>query len=87
MSEFIRKFYDSDMCEARKDFIFSDEARAEMKLREKLYKKLEENLSRDNLELLEKYLDTYSIVRDDELFHAYVSGMRDLIRFTTGIFM
>ncbi|MDE6598649.1 MAG: hypothetical protein K2K34_01040 [Oscillospiraceae bacterium] len=87
MNEFIRKFYDSDMCEARKGIIFSDEARAEMKLRERLYEKLEENLNEDNLELLEKYLDTYSIVRDDELFHAYVSGMRDLIRFTAGIFM
>lgn len=87
MNEFIRKFYDSDMCEARKGIIFSDEAKYEIASRERLYKKLTENLDKDNLELLEKFLNTYSIVRDDELFHAYISGMRDLIRFTAGIFM
>lgn len=87
MNEFIRKFYDSDMCEARKGIIFSDEARYEIASRERLYKKLKENLSTDDFELLEKYLDTYSLVRDDELFHAYLSGMRDLVRFTAGIFM
>lgn len=87
MSELIRKFFDSEMCEARKDFAFTEEARYELKLREKLYGELREKLGKEELELFDKYLDTYSIVRDDEIFHAYLSGMRDLIRFASGIFM
>lgn len=87
MNNLIRELFDSDMCEARKNFAFTEEARYELKRRESLYGELREKLGEEELELFDKYLDTYGIVDDDVIFHAYVSGMRDLIRFASGIFM
>lgn len=86
MNSFIRKFYDSNMCEAGKDFVFSEETENELRSRITLRKRLEEKLDKDGLELLAEYLDTYSIVKDEEIFHAYVCGMKDMVRFVLGAF-
>ncbi len=39
------------------------------------------------LDLLERYLDLNGVVNNEEIFHAYIGGMKDLIRFASGIFM
>lgn len=87
MNNLIRKFYDSDLCEAGKDLTFSEEAEKELQSRKILRKRLEDKLDNDGVELLTEYLDACGIVRDEEIFHAYVSGMRDIIRFITGVFI
>lgn len=87
MKSFIRAFYETDLCEAAKPFEMSEEARSASISSERIHKKLMENLSEENAALLEEYFDTNNIVRDEEIFHAYVSGMRDIIRFITGVFI
>lgn len=87
MSELIKEFYDSELCEASRSFELSEEGSEALKIRDDIYKQLEKNLSKENLDLLERYLDLNGIVSNEEIFHAYVGGMKDLIRFASGIFM
>lgn len=87
MNNLIRKFYDSDLCEAGKDFTFSEEAEKELQSRKILRKRLEDKLDNDGVELLTEYLDACGIVRDDEIFHAYCCGIRDIVRFAAGAFI
>lgn len=86
MSSLIREFYDSEMCEAGKDFSFSEETEKELQSRRILHKRLEDKLDSDGVELLTEYLDACSIVKDDEIFHAYCCGMRDFIRLLASLF-
>lgn len=86
MNDFIREFYESDMCEASKYYKLSDEVKEAHKVREKLYENLTKKLDKDELDLFEKYIDESQIVKNEEMFHAYVSGMRDIVRFAVGVF-
>ncbi|MDE5991741.1 MAG: hypothetical protein K2G87_01685 [Oscillospiraceae bacterium] len=87
MSDLLREFYGSDMCEASHSFKLSEEGESALAIREDVYKQLEKNLNKEDFELFERYINTNSIVWSEEVFHAYVGGMRDLIRLATGIFM
>lgn len=86
MSNFIREFFDSDFCEASKSFELPEPVYSTSKSCDRIYKKLEENLSKENFALLEEYIDAKNIVNNEEIFHAYVSGMRDIMRFMIGAF-
>lgn len=87
MSELIKEFYDSELCEASRSFKLSEEGKEALKIRDDIYEQLEKNLSKENLDLLERYLDLNGVVNNEEIFHAYIGGMKDLIRFASGIFM
>ena len=87
MSELIKEFYDSELCEASRSFELSEEGKEALKIRDDIYEQLEKNLSKENLDLLERYLNLNGVVNNEEIFHAYIGGMRDLIRFASGIFM
>lgn len=87
MSELIKEFYDSEMCEASRSFKLSEEGKEALKIRDDIYEQLEKNLSKENLDLLERYLNLNGVVSNEEIFHAYIGGMKDLIRFASGIFM
>lgn len=87
MSDLIREFYDSELCEASRGFELSEEGAEALKICDGIHKTLERNLGKDDLELFERYINTNDIVWNEEVFHAYLSGMRDLIRFASGIFM
>lgn len=87
MNSFIRAFYETDLCEAAKPFEMSEEARSASISCERIHKKLMETLSEENAALLEEYFDTNNIVRDDEIFHAYCCGIRDIVRFAAGAFI
>ncbi len=87
MSELIKEFYDSEMCEASRSFKLSEEGKEALKIRDDIYEQLEKNLSKENLDLLERYLDLNGVVNNEEIFHAYIGGMKDLIRFASGISM
>ena len=52
-----------------------------------LFRSLEKSLSKKDLDMLERYLDANGILSNEEIFHAYIGGMKDLIRFASGIFM
>ncbi len=86
MNNFIREFFNSDLCEASKSFELSETVYSTSKACEAMYKKLEENLSKEDFNLLEEYIDAKNIVSSEETFHAYVSGMRDIMRFVIGAF-
>lgn len=86
MSSFVREFYDSEMSGTNKKFEYPDEVKEAYNAREKLYYKLTEKLNKDERDLFEKYIDENHIVKDEEIFHAYVSGMRDIVRFAVGAF-
>ncbi len=83
MSELIKEFYDSES----RSFKLSEEGKEALKIRDDIYEQLEKNLSKENLDLLERYLDLNGVVNNEEIFHAYIGGMKDLIRFASGIFM
>lgn len=87
MSDLIREFYDSELCEASRGFELSEEGTEALKLRDDIHKTLEKKLSEEDMDLLERFLNANSIVWNEEIFHAYIGGMRDLIRFASGIFM
>ena len=86
MNSFIREFFYSDFCEASKSFELPESVESTSKACEKMYKKLEANLSKEDFSLLEEYLDGKNIVNSEEVFHAYVSGIRDIMRFVIGAF-
>lgn len=86
MTNFIRDLYESDISAMSKKFVYPDEIREAYNARERLYEKLMKNLDKDNLDLFEKYLGESRDVKDEELFHAYVSGMKDLLSLFMGVF-
>lgn len=87
MNSFIRDLYDSELSEVNKKFEYTDEAKGALKDREKAYNKLTEKLCEKDIDLLEDYISAAHIIKDDEIFHAYVSGMKDLLRFAFGAFI
>ncbi|MCM1024446.1 MAG: hypothetical protein NC395_10365 [Prevotella sp.] len=87
MNDLLRKFYDSELCEASKGFELSEEGAEALNIRDSVYKTLEKNLGKEDFELFERYINANGIIGSEEIFHAYAGGMRDLIRFAYGIFM
>ncbi len=87
MNDLLREFYDSELCEASRGFDLSEEGKEALEIRDNLHETLEKNLSEEDFDILEKFLNANSIVWNEEIFHAYVGGMKDLIRFASGIFM
>ncbi len=87
MNELMKEFYDSELCEASRSFELSEEGKEALKIRDDLYEQLEKSLSKKDHDMLERYLDANGILSNEEIFHAYIGGMKDLIRFASGIFM
>lgn len=86
MTSFIREFYESEISEANKNYAFSDTANSALKSRDKTYRKIEAILREENAFLLEEFTDASDIVRDEEIFHAYRCGMKDLLRLFISVF-
>ncbi len=85
MDSFIRELYLSDLCGAYKAFKHSDESISAISKQESIYNKLASHLEKSDLALFEEYLDNAAVVKSDELFHAYVSGMNDFIHLIIGV--
>lgn len=86
MNSFVKELYLSDLCGAIKAFKHSDEGISAICKQESIYKKLESHLEKSDLALFEEYLDNAAEVKSEELFHAYVSGMKDFIRLIISVF-
>lgn len=86
MSSFIREIYFSDLCGANKHFDLSEEAEEARKASKKLYESIREEFDKKELDLFDKYIEETQIVKDKEIFHAYVSGMKDFIRLIISVF-
>ena len=86
MNSLIRELYYSEICGANKHFEFAEEAGEAYKARQRLYESIAEQFNKDELSLFEKYVEETQIVRDEEIFHAYVSGMKDLLRLFASVF-
>ncbi|MDE7288372.1 MAG: hypothetical protein K2N71_02555, partial [Oscillospiraceae bacterium] len=52
---------------------------------ESIYNKLTSHLEKSDIDLFEEYLDNAAVVKSEELFHAYVSGMKDFMHLILGI--
>ena len=86
MSSFIRELYFSEICGANKHFEFTEEASETYKARQRLYERIREEFGKKELDLFDKYIDETQIVKDEEILHAYVSGMKDFIRLIISVF-
>ena len=85
MNNFIRELYNSEICEVNRCHNLSMKGKAAANKQENIYNKLSSSLEKNDLNLLEEYIDAGFIIRSEELFHAYVSGMKDFIRFITSV--
>ena len=86
MDSFIKELYLSDLCGAFKSFKHSLKGNAAINRQEAIYNKLASHIEKSDLALFEEYLDNAAEVKSEELFHAYVSGMKDFIRLIISIF-
>lgn len=86
MSSFIRDLYYSDLCGANKFLNLSDKGIFAANRRENIYNKLAGHIEKSDLTLLDEYIKNTDIVTSEELLHAYVSGMKDLIRLIASVF-
>lgn len=86
MRDFIRELYESEISETSRPHKLSKTGRHSLNVQENICTKLENTLKDKDLELFEDYLNEGVIVRSEELFHAYVSGMKDLLRLLISVF-
>ncbi|MDE5860319.1 MAG: hypothetical protein K2H23_08080 [Oscillospiraceae bacterium] len=86
MSDFIREFFDSDICEANQYHKLPDKANKALENRSKIYDRLARQIDKKDLALLDEYVEMNIIIMNEEIFHAYCCGMRDLIRFSASLF-
>lgn len=87
MSDLIREFFDSDMCEVTKPHHMPDEVISARIKQENIRKQFADSLEKKDLDLFEEYVRSDVLILNEEMFYAYVCGMRDLVRFASGIFM
>lgn len=86
MRDFIRELYESEISETSRVHRLSETGNRALNVQESICTKLENTLKDKDLELFEDYLNEGVIVRSEELFHAYVSGMKDLLRLLISVF-
>lgn len=86
MRDFIRELYESEISETSRPHKLSKTGRHSLNVQENICTKLENTLKDNDLELFQNYLNEGVIVRSEELFHAYVSGMKDLLRLLISVF-
>lgn len=86
MDSFVRELFLSDLCGAIKAFKHSDESISAVSKQESIYNKLASHLEKSDIDLFEEYLDNAAVVKSEELFHAYVSGMKDFIHLIISVF-
>lgn len=86
MRDFIRELYESEVSETSRPHKLSKNGNHAVIVQENICTKLENTLKDKDLELFEDYLNEGVIVRSEELFHAYVSGMKDLLRLLISVF-
>lgn len=75
------------MCEVTKSHHMPDEVISARIKQENIRKRFADSLEKKDLDLFEEYVRSDVLILNEEMFYAYVSGMRDLIRFASGIFM
>lgn len=86
MRDFIRELYESEISETSRPHKLSKTGRHSLNVQENICTKLENTLKDNDLKLFENYLNEGVIVRSEELFYAYCSGMRDFIRLCASLF-
>lgn len=86
MRDFVRELYLSDLCGACEAFKHSEECHSALNKQENIYNKLASSIEKSDFKLFEEYLDNAAVVKSEELFHAYVSGMKDLLRLLISVF-
>lgn len=86
MDSFVRELYLSDFCGTFKSFKHSLKGNAAINRQEAIYNKLASHIEKSDFALFEEYLEKAAEVKSEELFHAYVSGMKDFIRLIISVF-
>lgn len=86
MRDFVRELFDTDFCEATKYHRLSEDGMTALTMKENAFNKLENTLEKENLELFKSYISAETVVKTDEIFHAYCCGMRDFVRLMTSLF-
>lgn len=86
MKDFIRKLYHSELSETSRSHILTPKGCNAANRQDNICDKLSGSLEKSDLDLFEEYINAGTIVRSEELFHAYVSGMKDFIRLLASVF-
>lgn len=86
MRDFVRELYESEISETSRVHRLSETGNRSLNVQENICTKLKNTLKDKDLELFENYLNEGVIVRSEELFYAYCSGMRDFIRLCASLF-
>ena len=86
MRDFIKELYLSELSETSRSHILTAKGCAAANRQDNIFDKLSGSLEKSDLDLLEEYINAGTIVRSEELFHAYVSGMKDFIRLIISVF-
>lgn len=85
MTDFIRKFFDSDMSEVHKSNIPSESAAAAKQKERDIYKKLTARLDKESLTLFEKYLDERAVCASEEMLYSFYCGMKSAFKLFMGV--
>lgn len=86
MRDFIKELYHSELSEASRAHFLTPKGSAAANRQDNIYDKLSNNLEKSDLDLFEEYINSGAIVKSEELFHAYVSGMKDFIHLIISVF-
>lgn len=76
MEQLLKEFFFSDACEVNYKRIPSKEKADAMKKQELFEKALKEHLSKEDIELFEKYDDASSIVYEEDQYIAFICGIK-----------
>ncbi len=86
MRDFIRELYHSDLSETSRAHFLTTKGCNAANRQDNIYDKLSKSLEKSDFDLFEEYINSGVIVRGEELFHAYVCGMKDFIRLIASVF-
>lgn len=86
MKDILKKYYYSDLCEVNTPAVYSDEASYASCKKDELYKKLHENLSKEDFSLFEEYLENDGTIDSEDKYHAFCCGIRTAVRFIVDAF-
>ena len=86
MRDFIKELYHSDLSETSRSHILTPKGCAAANRQDNIYDKLSNSLEKSDLDLFKEYINSGVTVRSEEILHAYVSGMKDLLRLFISIF-
>lgn len=86
MRDFIRELYHSDLSETSRSHILTPKGCAAANRQDNIHERLSNSLEKSDLDLFEEYINLGITVRSEEIFHAYVCGMKDFIRLIASVF-